>query len=150
MGLEYFARRSPEDHAAEAVRQAVAMLGAREAPAGPMPVVLAPGDSGILIHDAVGHGLEADFNWTQSSRYAGKTGQLVASPLCTIVDDATLPGSRGSINVDDEGHDGRRNVLIEGGRPGLLTWAAAGGTGVLNLLGLILAFASGSRLRPKY
>ena len=115
-GLDYFATLSPEDHAAEAVRQASTMLAAREAPAGPMPVVLAPGDSGILIHEAVGHGLEADFNWTKSSRYAGKTGQLVASPTCTIVDDATVHGSRGSINVDDEGNEGRRNVLIEGGR----------------------------------
>jgi TldD protein len=115
VGLDYFDGKSPEWHAREAVRQAIAMLDAREAPAGEMEVVLAPGDSGILLHEAVGHGLEADFNRKGTSNYAGQVGQAVASALCTVVDDATLPGSRGSINVDDEGLEPERAVLIEGG-----------------------------------
>jgi TldD protein len=115
VGLEYFARRPPEEHAAEAVAVALAMLDAREAPAGAMEVVLAAGDSGILLHEAVGHGLEADFNRKQTSNYSGRLGTKVASPLCTVVDDGTISHSRGSINVDDEGESGRRNVLIENG-----------------------------------
>jgi TldD protein len=115
MGLEYFDTRSPEWHAKEAVRHALAMLDARESPAGELPVVLAPGDSGILLHEAVGHGLEADFNRKGTSNYTGCIGQNVASELCTVVDDATLGGSRGSINVDDEGNEPRRAVLIENG-----------------------------------
>jgi TldD protein len=91
------------------------MLDAREAPAGQLEVVLAPGDSGILLHEAVGHGLEADFNRKGTSNYTGKIGQTVASPLCTVVDDATLVQSRGTINVDDEGNEPARSVLIEGG-----------------------------------
>jgi TldD protein len=116
-GMEYFALpgKSPDDHAREAVRIAVAMLEAREAPAGEMDVVLAPGDSGILLHEAVGHGLEADFNRKGTSNYTGQVGKPVASDLCTVVDDATLLQSRGSINIDDEGGEPRRNVLIEGG-----------------------------------
>jgi TldD protein len=114
-GMEYFDRRSPEELAAEAVAVAVAMLDAHDAPAGEMEVVLAAGDSGILLHEAVGHGLEADFNRKQTSNYSGRLGQVVASPLCTVVDDGTLEHSRGSINVDDEGEAGRRNVLIENG-----------------------------------
>jgi len=78
-------------------------------------VVLAAGDSGILLHEAVGHGLEADFNRKQTSNYSGRVGQQVASPLCTVVDDGTITHSRGSINVDDEGHTGQYNVLIENG-----------------------------------
>jgi TldD protein len=112
----YFSRKTPEWHAQEAVRQAVAMLDAREAPAGTLPVVLAPGDSGILLHEAVGHGLEADFNRKGTSFYSGREGQLVASKACTVVDDATLPDSRGSITVDDEGNPGCAKVLIENGR----------------------------------
>jgi TldD protein len=115
MTLGYFTDASPEKHAAEAVRQAMVLLDAREAPAGQMEVVLAPGDSGILLHEAVGHGLEADFNRKGTSNYTGQVGKAVASPLCTIVDDPTLFQSRGSINVDDEGGEPRRNVLIEGG-----------------------------------
>jgi TldD protein len=80
-----------------------------------MEVVLAPGDSGILLHEAVGHGLEADFNRKGTSNYTGQVGKPVASDLCTVVDDATLLQSRGSINIDDEGGEPRRNVLIEGG-----------------------------------
>jgi TldD protein len=114
-GLEYFEARSPEWHAKEAVRHALAMLDARESPAGELPVVLAPGDSGILLHEAVGHGLEADFNRKGTSNYTDCVGQTVASELCTVVDDATLISSRGSINVDDEGNEPRRAVLIENG-----------------------------------
>jgi TldD protein len=114
-GLEYFDSHSPEDHAREAVRQAVAMLDAREAPAGPMEVVLAAGDSGILLHEAVGHGLEADFNRKGTSHYSGRVGERVASELCTVVDDATVAGSRGSINVDDEGRVPSRATLIDRG-----------------------------------
>lgn len=115
IGLEYFDRVSPEDHAKEAVRQAVAMLDAREAPAGEMDVVLAPGDSGILLHEAVGHGLEADFNRKRTSNYTDAIGQKVASDLCTVVDDATLAGSRGTITVDDEGVVPTSTTLIENG-----------------------------------
>jgi TldD protein len=114
--MGYFAGKSPEWHAKAAVEQAVTMLGAQEAPAGTMEVVLAPGDSGILLHEAVGHGLEADFNRKGTSNYTGKIGEEVASALCTVVDDATLLQSRGSINVDDEGNEPRRAVLIENGR----------------------------------
>jgi TldD protein len=115
MTMGYFDDRSPEIHAREAARQAIAMLDAREAPAGEMEVVLAPGDSGILLHEAVGHGLEADFNRKGTSNYSGQVGKQVASSLCTVVDDATLLQSRGTINVDDEGNEPHRNVLIEDG-----------------------------------
>ena len=116
MTLGYFDGKSPEWHAVEAARQAVTMLDAREAPAGEMTVVLAPGDSGILLHEAVGHGLEADFNRKGTSNYSGQVGEPVASPLCTVVDDATLLQSRGSINVDDEGNEPQRTTLIENGK----------------------------------
>ncbi len=114
--IGYFEARSPEWHAREAARQAIVMLGAQEAPAGQMEVVLAPGDSGILLHEAVGHGLEADFNRKGTSNYSGKVGTVVASDLCTVVDDATLLQSRGTINVDDEGNEPRSTVLIEKGK----------------------------------
>lgn len=115
IGLDYFDGRSPEWHADEAVRQALTMLDAREAPAGEMEVVLGPGDSGILLHEAVGHGLEADFNRKRTSNYTDQVGQQVASELCTVVDDATLAHSRGAVNVDDEGNVPERTVLIERG-----------------------------------
>jgi TldD protein len=115
MTMGYFDDKSPEWHAREAARQAITMLDAREAPAGEMEVVLAPGDSGILLHEAVGHGLEADFNRKGTSNYAGQVGKNVASELCTVVDDATLLQSRGTINVDDEGNEPQRSVLIENG-----------------------------------
>jgi len=114
-GLEFFHGRSPEALGQEAARVALAMMDAREAPAGELPVVLAPGDSGILLHEAVGHGLEADFNRKGTSNYSGRVGQQVASERCTVVDDGTVPGARGSLNVDDEGLPGARNVLIEDG-----------------------------------
>ena len=116
-GLEIFARpgQSPEDHGREAARLAIGMLHAVDAPAGPMEVVLGPGESGILLHEAVGHGLEADFNRKKTSNYSGQLGQNVASPLCTVIDDGTVDNARGTINVDDEGNPGRKNVLIENG-----------------------------------
>jgi TldD protein len=113
--LGYFEGKSPEWHAREAARQAIAMLDAREAPAGQLEVVLAPGDSGILLHEAVGHGLEADFNRKGTSNYTNQVGKPVASELCTVVDDASLVQSRGAINVDDEGVEPGRSVLIEKG-----------------------------------
>lgn len=100
----------------EAVRQALINLEARPAPAGTMPVVLGPGWPGVLLHEAVGHGLEGDFNRKGSSAYAGKIGEMVASELCTIVDDGTLAHRRGSLSVDDEGTPAGYNVLIEKGR----------------------------------
>ncbi len=115
VSLGYFAGRSPEWHAREAVRQAIIMLESRVAPAGQFEVILAPGDSGILLHEAVGHGLEADFNRKRTSNYSGRLGQMVASPLCTVVDDASLVQGRGSINVDDEGNVPTKTVLIEEG-----------------------------------
>ncbi|MFO0676793.1 MAG: metallopeptidase TldD-related protein [Polyangiaceae bacterium] len=116
MTLGYFDGKSPEWHSKEAVSHAVRMLEAEEAPAGQMEVVLAPGDSGILLHEAVGHGLEADFNRKGTSNYSGQIGNLVASELCTVVDDATLLQGRGTINVDDEGNEPSSSVLIENGK----------------------------------
>jgi TldD protein len=113
--LAYFDDRSPEFHAERAARQALTLLDARPAPAGKLEVVLGPGDSGILLHEAVGHGLEADFNRKGTSNYTGKIGQVVASSLCTVVDDPTIVQSRGAINVDDEGQLPERHVLIENG-----------------------------------
>jgi TldD protein len=102
-------------YAREAVRQALLNLEAVPAPAGTMPVVLGPGWPGVLLHEAVGHGLEGDFNRKGSSAFSGRIGERVASPLCTVVDDGTLPNRRGSLNVDDEGTPTRQNVLIENG-----------------------------------
>src|SRR6478609_6712881 len=115
MTLGYFDGFSPEWHAQQAAKQALILLGARPAPAGQMEVILAPGDSGILLHEAVGHGLEADFNRKGTSNYTGQVGKSVASDLCTVVDDPTFLQSRGSINVDDEGVEPKRSVLIENG-----------------------------------
>jgi TldD protein len=101
--------------AAEAARQATLKLSAREAPAGTMTVVLGPGWPGILLHEAIGHGLEGDFNRKGVSAFAGRLGQNVASELVTVVDDGTIPNRRGSLNVDDEGTPTGRTVLIENG-----------------------------------
>jgi TldD protein len=99
----------------EAARQAVVNLDAVEAPAGPQTVVLGPGWPGILLHEAVGHGLEGDFNRKGISAFTGRLNQRVASELCTIVDDGTIPSRRGSLNFDDEGTPTSRTVLIEKG-----------------------------------
>ncbi|MGP9803133.1 metalloprotease TldD [Rheinheimera sp. NSM] len=104
-----------QQYAREAVRQAQVNLTAIDAPAGTMPVVLGSGWPGVLLHEAVGHGLEGDFNRKGSSTFAGRIGEQVASKLCTIVDDGTLAHRRGSLNIDDEGVRGQYNVLIENG-----------------------------------
>ncbi|MEY4377242.1 MAG: hypothetical protein RJB26_1792 [Pseudomonadota bacterium] len=101
--------------AREAVRQALVNLEAVAAPAGTMPVVLAAGWPGILLHEAIGHGLEGDFNRKGTSAFAGRVGEKVASPLCTVVDDGTLDRRRGSLNIDDEGTPTQCTTLIEGG-----------------------------------
>jgi len=130
--------KTPEHFAARAAREAIVMLDAVDAPAGEMTVVLGPGWPGILLHEAVGHGLEADFNRKGVSAFSGRIGQQVASPLCTVVDDGTIANRRGSLNVDDEGHPTERNVLIENGvlrgylqdkLSSRLTGAAATGSG---------------------
>ena len=103
------------EYGKEAVRQAVVNLEATAAPAGNMTVVLGPGWPGILLHEAIGHGLEGDFNRKGTSAFSNKMGEKVASELCTIVDDGTLPGRRGSLNIDDEGIPTENTVLIEKG-----------------------------------
>ena len=100
----------------EAVRQAVVNLDAVAAPAGEMVVVLGPGWPGVLLHEAIGHGLEGDFNRKGTSAFSGRIGEAVATGLCTVVDDGTLEGRRGSLNVDDEGTPTSKTVLIENGR----------------------------------
>jgi TldD protein len=102
-------------YAREAVRQALVNLEAVPAPAGTMPVVLGPGWPGVLLHEAIGHGLEGDFNRKGTSAFSNRIGQRVASPLCTVVDDGTLAGRRGSLNIDDEGTPTRCTTLIENG-----------------------------------
>ena len=97
------------------MRQALVNLDAIPAPAGNMTVVLGPGWPGVLLHEAIGHGLEGDFNRKGTSAFSGRVGQKVASPLCTVVDDGTLPGRRGSLNVDDEGTPTQCTTLIENG-----------------------------------
>jgi TldD protein len=104
-----------DSYARQAVSQALVNLEARPAPAGTMTVVLGPGWPGVLLHEAVGHGLEGDFNRKGSSAFSGRLGQRVAARGVTVVDDGTLPGRRGSLTVDDEGTPTRRNVLIEDG-----------------------------------
>jgi TldD protein len=114
--LHYFTDSDrPFEYAREAVRQAAVQLEAEAAPAGTMPVVLGSGWPGILLHEAVGHGLEGDFNRKGVSAFSGKVGQKVASKLCTIVDDGTIANRRGSLSVDDEGTVGQNTVLVEDG-----------------------------------
>jgi TldD protein len=103
------------EYAMEAARQAIVNLDAVDAPAGEMVVVLGPGWPGILLHEAIGHGLEGDFNRKGVSAFANRIGQKVASELCTVIDDGTIPNRRGSLNVDDEGTPTSRTVLIEKG-----------------------------------
>lgn len=111
----YFSDEVLRTYAREAVHQAVINLDAKPAPAGTMPVVLGPGWPGILLHEAVGHGLEGDFNRKGSSTFSGRVGQRVAAKGVTVIDDGTLPGRRGSLNIDDEGNPTQRTVLIEDG-----------------------------------
>jgi TldD protein len=116
VGLDFFTGdKSPEHFAREAARTAILQLGAIAAPAGEMEVVLGPGWPGVLLHEAVGHGLEADFNRKKTSAFAGLIGQKVASSKVTVVDNGTMPGRRGSLNVDDEGNPTQETVLIENG-----------------------------------
>ncbi|MGH9662516.1 MAG: metalloprotease TldD [Bryobacteraceae bacterium] len=115
VGLDFFSEKPPEHFAREAARQAIVQLDAVSAPAGEMTVVLGPGWPGILLHEAVGHGLEADFNRKGTSAFSGRVGQKVASELCTVVDDGAIRNRRGSLNIDDEGAPTQRNVLIENG-----------------------------------
>lgn len=111
----YFSDEVLAKYAREAVHQAVVNLDARPAPAGQMSVVLGPGWPGILLHEAIGHGLEGDFNRKGSSAFANRIGERVAAPGVTVVDDGTLSGRRGSLNVDDEGTPAQQTVLIEDG-----------------------------------
>jgi TldD protein len=114
--LSFFeAEKSPEHFAREAARTALLQLGAAEAPAGEMEVVLGPGWPGVLLHEAVGHGLEADFNRKKTSAFSGLIGQKVASEKVTVVDNGTMPNRRGSLNMDDEGMPTQETVLIENG-----------------------------------
>jgi TldD protein len=112
---ELFADGRPQAIARESLRQALVNLEAIDAPAGTLPVVLGPGWPAVLLHEAVGHGLEGDFNRKGTSIYAGRIGERVAAPGVTIVDDGTLPGRRGSLNVDDEGTPTQCTTLIEDG-----------------------------------
>lgn len=115
-GLEYFKEHTPESLGQRAAGIARSQLEAVEAPSGQLPVVLGPAYSGVLMHEAVGHGLEADFNVKGYSTYSGRVGQMVASPLCTIYDDGRRASLNGSINFDDEGVASSRTLLIERGR----------------------------------
>ncbi|MES9944324.1 MAG: metalloprotease TldD [Candidatus Thiodiazotropha sp.] len=115
-GLDYFRHQDRAlDYAREAVRQALVNLEAVDAPAGSMPVVLGPGWPGVLLHEAVGHGLEGDFNRKGTSAFSGRIGEQVAASCCTVVDDGSMPGRRGSLNMDDEGTPSQNTVLIENG-----------------------------------
>lgn len=117
LDYHYFADNDlPESYAKEAVRQALVNLEAVDAPAGSMPVVLASGWPGVLLHEAVGHGLEGDFNRRGSSTFSGRMGEKVASDLCTVVDDGTMQDRRGSLSIDDEGTPTESTTLIENGR----------------------------------
>ena len=114
--LDFFeGAKSPEHFAREAARTALLQLGAAEAPAGEMEVVLGPGWPGVLLHEAVGHGLEADFNRKKTSAFSGLVGQKVASSKVTVVDNGTIANRRGSLNMDDEGVPTQETVLIENG-----------------------------------
>ena len=116
-GYEYFAQGDQAlEYGREAVRQALVNLESQPAPAGEMTVVLGPGWPGVLLHEAIGHGLEGDFNRKGTSAFADRMGEKVATEFCTVVDDGTLAGRRGSLNIDDEGTPTNQTVLIENGR----------------------------------
>lgn len=112
---EFIANNSANEFAQEAVRQALVNLDAKDAPAGNMTVVLGPGWPGVLLHEAIGHGLEGDFNRKKTSAFSDRIGERVASPGVTVVDDGTLPNRRGSLNIDDEGTPTQCTTLIEDG-----------------------------------
>ncbi|MEN9543334.1 MAG: metalloprotease TldD, partial [Pseudomonadota bacterium] len=114
-GLGYFHEQVIESYVEQAVNAALTNLESRPAPAGEMSVVLGPGWPGVLLHEAIGHGLEGDFNRKGSSAFSGRIGQRVAAKGVTVLDDGTLPDRRGSLNIDDEGAPSQRNVLIEDG-----------------------------------
>jgi TldD protein len=114
-GLGYFRDEVLQGYVDQAVKAALTNLESRPAPAGEMTVVLGPGWPGVLLHEAVGHGLEGDFNRKGSSAFSGRVGQRVAAKGVTVLDDGTIADRRGSLNVDDEGHASQRNVLIEDG-----------------------------------
>jgi TldD protein len=113
--IAYFETRTPEDMAHDAARIAIANVEAVPAPAGEMEMVVGSGGGGVLLHEAVGHGLESDFNRDGTSLYTGRVGERVASELVTIYDDGNLPEERGSLSVDDEGVPGQHKVLVENG-----------------------------------
>jgi TldD protein len=116
-GYDYFLQAGrAQEYGNEAVRQALVNLEAEPAPAGEMPVVLGPGWPGVLLHEAIGHGLEGDFNRKGTSAFSGRIGEKVASEFCTVVDDGTLEGRRGSLNIDDEGTPTAQTTLIENGQ----------------------------------
>ncbi|AJE03852.1 TldD/PmbA family protein [Geobacter pickeringii] len=115
IGYELFRERGPEEIAETAARRAVMMLAARKAPGGLMPVVLSSEAGGTMVHEAIGHGLEADLAQSGMSVYTGKVGSQVASPLVTVIDDSTIPNARGSFSFDDEGSPAQRTVLVENG-----------------------------------
>ncbi|MGA2192286.1 MAG: TldD/PmbA family protein [Nitrospirota bacterium] len=114
-GFDYFDEQRPEALGEKAARRAVMMLGARKAPGGRMPVVLSSEAGGTMVHEAVGHGLEADLSQNGLSVYTGKVGEQIGSPLVTVIDDATIPGRRGSFRFDDEGVEAQKTVLVENG-----------------------------------
>ena len=114
-GFELFSERPFREIAGKAAERAVRMLGARRAPGGRMPVVISSEAGGTMIHEAIGHGLEADLAQQNLSVYSGKLGRQVASPIITVIDDSTIPGKRGSFAFDDEGSLSRQNILVEKG-----------------------------------
>jgi TldD protein len=116
MGFELFDIEDPEAAALKAAKQATLMLDAAPAPTGRMPVVISSQAGGTMVHEAVGHGLEADHIDKQISKYCGRLGEMIAAPEVSVVDDGTLPSKRGSFNVDDEGTPARRAVLVDKGR----------------------------------
>ena len=116
IGYNFFDQSTIEEYADQAVDQALLNLEAIEAPAGEMTVVLGSGWPGVLIHEAIGHGLEGDFNRKKTSAFSGLMGEQVASKICTVIDDGTMKGERGSLNIDDEGEPTQRTVLIEDGK----------------------------------
>ncbi|MBI5049134.1 MAG: TldD/PmbA family protein [Deltaproteobacteria bacterium] len=115
MGLEIFEQNPPEKIAETAAKRAILMLKARKASGGKMPVVLSSEAGGTMIHEAIGHGLEADLAQHSLSVYSGKIGEMIASPLITVIDDATIPYKRGSFFFDDEGSPGQKTILVENG-----------------------------------